>query len=167
MKPLTWLDLRLMLVRQPGISALLGIIVVLSMLLLNQPTSNREASSAPGLNPARIVAAQRSFLGVLIPAGELATAQQTVLDAASHHRLQVAAVEHGQEPDPVGGFTIASMRMPVSGSYSDIRAFIDNILKNQPALSIRHLSIQREQRDGSGALNATLTLQFFVGRELR
>jgi hypothetical protein len=167
MKPLTWLDLRLMLRCQPAMAALLGFIVVLTFLLLNQPAPNRDLSSAPGLDPARVIAAQRTFHGILIPADGLSAAQQSVLDAASQHVLQVGAVEHGQEPDPLGGFTVASMRMPVSGSYNSIRAFIDQILTQQPALSIRHMVIQREQRDDSPTLNAALTLQFFVGRSTR
>jgi len=167
MKPLTWLDLRLMLGRQPAVAALLGIIVALSGVLLAHPPQAPDANLSVGIDPARIIAAQRSFRGTLIAPSALAGAQQAVLEAAVTHRLTVGPVDYAQEVDPAGNFSTASMRLPVSGSYADIRHFVDAALSAQPAMSIRHLSLQREAADGMVVLNATLTVQFLVGEAIR
>ena len=57
------------------------------------------------------------------------------------------------------------MTIPVTGSYADIRAFIASALMKQPALLIRHLSIQQESStEGVLALKATLTVEFLIER---
>lgn len=167
MKPLTWLDLRLMLSRQPAVAALLGVIVALSGALLANPPQTQNAPLSMELDPARIIAAQRSFRGTLIAPSALAAAQQGVLETAASHQLNVGPVDYVQESDPAGGFVTASMRLPVTGSYVDIRRFVDAVLGAQPALSIRHLSLQREAAEGVVVLNATLTVQFLVGEAIR
>lgn len=167
MKPLTWLDLRLMLSRQPAVAALLGIIVALSGVLLAHPPHMQDENLSMDIDPARIIAAQRSFRGTLIAPSALAGAQQAVLEAAASQRLTIGPVDYAQEVDPAGNFSIASMRLPVTGSYADIRRFVDAALSAQPAMSIRHLSLQREAADGMVVLNATLTLQFLVGEAIR
>lgn len=167
MKPLTWLDLRLMLGRQPAVAALLGIIVALSGVLLAYPPQAQDANLSMAIDPARVIAAQRSFRGTLIAPSALAGAQQAVLEAAASHRLTIGLVDYAQEVDPAGNFSTASMRLPVTGSYADIRHFVDAALSAQPAMSIRHLSLQREAADGMVVLNATLTVQFLVGEAIR
>lgn len=168
MKSLTWLDLRLMLSRQPAVAALLGIIVALSGFLLAHPPQVQDANHlSMGIDPARVIAAQRSFRGMLIAPSALAAAQQAVLEAAVSQRLTVGPVDYAQEVDPAGNFSTASMRLPVTGSYADIRHFVDAVLSAQPAMSIRHLSLQREAADGMVVLNATLTVQFLVGEAIR
>jgi len=167
MRVLTWLDLRLMLSRQPAVAALLGIILALSGVLLAHPPQAQDANMPTAIDPARIIAAQRSFRGTLIAPAALAGAQQAVLEAAASHRLNVGLVDYVQEVDPAGNFSTASMRLPVTGSYADIRHFVDAVLASQSAASIRHLSLQREAADGMVALNATLTMQFLVGEAIR
>lgn len=167
MKPLTWLDFRLMLSRQPAVAALLGIIVALSGVLLAHPPQAQDANLSMAIDPARVIAAQRSFRGTLIAPSALAGAQQSVLEAAASHRLTVGPVDYAQEVDPAGNFSTASMRLPVTGNYADIRHFVDAVLNSQPAMSIRHLSLQREAADGMVVLSATLTVQFLVEEAIR
>ncbi|RIX49507.1 MAG: hypothetical protein D3M94_00400 [Rhodocyclales bacterium GT-UBC] len=167
MKSLTWLDLRLMFGRQPALAALLGIIVALSGVLLAHPPQTQEANLSLAVDPVRIIAAQRSFRGTLIAPAALAGAQQAVLELAATYRLTVGPVDYAQEVDSAGNFKTASMRLPVSGSYADIRHFVDAALSAQPAMSIRHLSLQREATDGTVALSATLSVQFLVGEAIR
>lgn len=163
-----WLDLKLMLYRQPAVAALLGIIVVLGGLLLMQPPARPVSPVAASVDPARVLAAQRNFRALLLAPDALAGAQQSVLAAAAAHHLGVGQIDYAEEPDQAGRFTLASMRLPVVGSYADIRAFVDAVLAAQPALAIRHLNIQRET-NGAGvfALNATLTVQFLVAETSR
>lgn len=167
MSELGWLDLRLMLSRQPLVASIFGAIVVLAGVLLMQPPDSEVISSSAGPDPARILAAQRSFRGTLIAPSALAGAQQAVLEAAASHRLGLGAVEYAREPDSVGGFDNASMRFTVTGSYTDLRGFAAAILNSQTAVSIRHLSLRREFSDGLATVNGTFTVQFLVGEAIR
>lgn len=163
MKTLSLLDLRLMLSRQPLIALLLGLILLLAgVLLIRQPQVQPKLNDAP--DPARSVAARQIFQDILIPAGELAKAQQALLDSAASHQLIVGRVEYAMENEPGTAFTRSSMNLPVSGRYADIRAFIENALASQPAMAIRHLSIQRENADPGMVVSATLSAQFVVAR---
>lgn len=164
----TALDLRLMFSRQPGLMILLGALVVLIVVILARPSQARPVATAPSIDAARIVAAQRNFRRLLIPSADLAAAQQAVLDIAASHHLSVGRVDYTQEADTAGRFVRASMRLPINGRYADIRAFLEGSLAGQPAMSIRHLSIQREAAtEPSSVLTATLTAQFLVGEALR
>ncbi len=161
----TLLDLRLMLSRQPATAVLLVSILALSAWLFSQQSENQPEGMLNTIDPARIVAAQRTFQSMLIPPNELAKAQQAMLDSATQHQLSIGHVEYAQEAEAGAGFTRSSMNLPLTGSYTDIRTFIDNALATQPALLIRHLSIQREtSSEENSALKATLTAQFLIGR---
>jgi hypothetical protein len=60
------------------------------------------------------------------------------------------------------------MHLPLSGRYADIRAFLASALASQPALSFRHLAIQRNApTDLNSTLTATLTAQFLLGEQAR
>ena len=159
------LDFRLMVARQPLTALLLGGIIACALWLAMQPSEMDARPGAGGVDPARIVAAQRNFQAILIPPSGLAKAQQTLLESASGHQLNVGHVEYAQETEADPGFVRASMSFPVTGRYADIRAFIEGALARQPALLIRRVTIQN---DGSGEdsqlLKASLSVKFLIGR---
>lgn len=161
----TLLDLRLMLTRQPLTALLLGGILALAGWLLSHHAETQPATLNNTLDPARIVAAQRNFQSLLIPPAELAKAQQTLLESAARHQLSVGQVEYAQESEAGAGFTRSSINLSLSGSYANLRTFIDHALATQPALLIRHLSIQRESNPEEIVLKTTLTAQFLTGRQ--
>lgn len=162
---LTLLDLRLMLSRQPLMALFFGGILALAGWLLTHQSDIQPTAMNNSIDPARIVAAQRNFQSMLIPAADLAKAQQVILDSAAKHQLTVGHVEYAQEIEAGAGFARSTMSLPVTGNYGDIRAFIDSALASQPALLIRHLSIQRETAtEENFALKATLTAQLLSGR---
>ncbi len=159
------LDLRLMLRRQPVMALLFGGILALAGWLLTHQAEIQPVIMDNSIDPARIVAAQRNFQSMLIPAAELAKAQQAILDSAAENQLSIGHVEYTEEVEVGAGFARSTMNFPLTGSYGDIRAFIDSALASQPALLIRHLSIQRETAtEENFALKATLTAQFLTGR---
>ena len=161
----TLLDLRLMLARRPLLSLFIGAIVLLLIGLVVQPQPVQPGELNGTSDPARVVAAQRHFQSMLIPAADLAKAQQAILDGAVSHQLAVGRVEYAQEADIGAGFARSTMNLPVRGRYADIRAFIESSLISQPAMSIRHLTIQRETSgEADFVLAATLTAQFLIGR---
>jgi hypothetical protein len=160
----TPLDLRLLLARRPVLALLPGLLAVAAIWLLARPAQSPEPVTDTAGDTARIVAAQRNFRAVLIAPGALAASQQELLEAASRHHLTVGQVDYVQEANAAGRFSQAGMNLPLSGRYVDIRAFLDSALANQPALSFRHLAIQRNaSADSNLPLTATLTVQFLVG----
>lgn len=163
MKAPTMLDVHLMLRRQPLTALLLGLIILMAGILLGQPPQVRPALYGTS-DPARVIAAQRQFQGILIPAAELATTQQAILDSADAHQLTVGRVEYAMENEEGADFARASMNLPVTGRYADIRAFIESALGSQAAMAIRQLSIQRESADAGSIVTATLNAQFLVAR---
>jgi hypothetical protein len=161
MKNLSVLDLRLMLTRQPLIALLLGLIVLLTgVLLIKQPPAQPMLDNTP--DSARTLAAQRDFHAILIPLAELTKAQQAMLDSAAGYQLIIGRVEYAMENEAGAAFGRASMNLPVTGPYVDIRAFIASALASQPAMVLRHLSIQRENTEAGGTVSATLNVQFLV-----
>lgn len=159
------LDFRLMLGRQPTTALLLAAILVLFVWLLTHASADKPQMPISGADPARVVAAQRNFQSILIPSSGLAKAQQVILDSAASHQLRLGQVDYTQEVEGDSGFSRSTMTIPVTGSYADIRAFIASALMKQPALLIRHLSIQQESStEGAFALKATLTVEFLIER---
>ena len=165
---ITFLDIRLMLARQPGIAFLLCLLVVVAGWLLAHPPQAQPAEMPAGLDPARLIAAQRSFRSLLIPPAKLAAAQQALLDAAASQHLSIGQVDYSKEVDAAGGFSQVSMRLPVTGRYGDIRTFLEGAITDQPAFSLRHLGMQRETTSHvDSTVTATLTAQFLVGEPMR
>lgn len=161
----TLLDLRLMMTRQPFTALCLGVVIVLTTWLLRGPSDIGSHESNGGIDPARLVAAQRNFQAILIPSSGLAKAQQALLESATSHQLTIGQVEYAQETEAESGFVRSSMIFPVTGRYVDIRTFIESALAKQPALLIRHLNIQHESAaEENSALKATLTAHFLIGR---
>lgn len=163
---LSWLDLRLMLSRQPGASLLLAGVIVAIFWLFTHPPEPAVPAASPGVDPARLAAARHSFRNILIAPAALASSQQALLETAATHQLAVGQVDYAQESN-AAGFVQASMRLPLTGRYADIRAFLSSALAAEPALAIRHLSLQRDAGDNSTTVTASLTLQFLVGESGR
>lgn len=165
---ITLLDLRLLFARRPALFLLPGLLVVAAIWLLARPSQPPAPVTDTAGDAARIVAAQGNFRAVMIAPAALAASQQELLETASRHHLTVGQVDYVQEAHAAGQFSQAGMNLPLSGRYADIRAFLDSALANQPALSFRHLAIQRNtSADPNSQLAATLTVQFLVGESSR
>ncbi len=100
----------------------------------------------------------RAFLAVLIPRTELEVRQREVLEAAARHNLVPGRVDYGYENNETGRFGIASLQLPLQGSYADLRAFLATVLAAQPALALRELNLRRA--DDSRSIEARLRLDF-------
>lgn len=164
------LDLRLILIRQPMLAFLLFLIVLATFWVLAHPPQEPPSATEMAVDPARIIAAQRNFRNILIAPDSLAAAQQELHANASSHHLTIGQVDYEHEADTTGGFSQVSMRLPVTGRYDDFRAFIDSALASQPAMSIRHLTIQRNTNadaQANSSVTATLTAQFLLGAPVR
>lgn len=102
----------------------------------------------------------RAFRAVLIPRGELEARQGEVLDAVARHGLTVGHIAYAAENRAAGQFGLATLQMPLRGSYADLRAFIATVLAAQPALAVEDLAIQRNVLDST--VEARLKLAFFT-----
>jgi len=102
----------------------------------------------------------RAFRAVLVPRGELEARQGEVLDAVARHGLTVGHIDYAAENRVAGQFGLATLQMPLRGSYADLRAFIAAVLAAQPALAVEDLAIQRNTLDS--AVEARLKLAFFT-----
>jgi hypothetical protein len=168
---LSLLDLHLLVSRSPNVAMLLGIMALSIVGLMAVTNRGPEVNSSPIAVSDSTAVAQRNFRAILIERSALDAAQQRIFEAATSHHLSVGRVDYAQETDQSGRFTVASMRFPVIGRYHDIRAFIESALAVQPALSLRHLLIERESspvaNEMNALLSATLTMQLLLGERER
>jgi len=160
------LDLQL-LVRRYGWPAvgLLLLPFVVALVLLGLWQAERNAS--PGLvlptdGVRQLETHRRAFRAVIIPRGELESRQRAVLDAAARHGLTPGRVDYAYANSPAGDFGLATLRLPLTGSYADLRAFLAAALAAEPGLAVRDLSIQR--RPAEPGVEAQVGLVFHTER---
>lgn len=167
-KTVTLLDLRLLFARRPSLLLVPGMLVAAAIWLLGHSSQPPARVTETAVDAARILAAQRNFRSVLIAPAALAATQQELLETASRHHLAVGQVDYAQEAQAAGRFAQASMHLPLTGRYADVSAFLASALASQPALSFRHLAIQRNtSTESNSTLTATLTVQFLLGEPAR
>lgn len=146
------LTIELMLRRHgwPVILAL-ALLAAIPAALLMLATGHREAPTVvPAADGSRqLDEHQRAFIALLIPRGEIEACQRGVLEAALRHGLAPGRVDYGYENSEAGRFGVATLQMPLRGSYMDLRAFLATVLTAQPALAVRDLAMRRAAA-GSG-----------------
>jgi len=84
--------------------------------------------------------------------------------AAARHGLALPSAQYQATQatrDAAGAFKKYAMVMPVQASYPALRAWLAEILNNQPALSLDDLSLQRSSTD-TDVLEARVRLTLFV-----
>lgn len=106
----------------------------------------------------------RAFHSLLIPQQELDARQQAVIQAAIGQGLQAGRIDYGIMPPAQGSrFRVATLTLPLRGTYKDFRAFITAVLADHPALAIEDLSIQRTTHGPQ--VEARLRLAFYATAE--
>ena len=105
----------------------------------------------------------RAFRILLIPRGEIEARQADLLETAARHGLVVGQLDYGQETRVAGQFGLATLQLPLRGSYPDLRAFLAAMLAAHPALAVEDLAIQRDPMSPTGnGIEARLKLAFFT-----
>jgi hypothetical protein len=137
-----------LLLRRHGWPALMGValLVTLAAVVLIWAMMPK---AAPTMVPAtdgsrQLDAHYRAFLALLIPRDELEARQRSVLDAAARLGLSSGRVDYGYENSETGQFGIATLQLPLRGSYADLRSFFATALEAQPALAVRTLAMRRD-----------------------
>ena len=105
----------------------------------------------------------RAFRTLLIPRGEIEARQADLLETAARHGLTVGQLDYGHENRVAGQFGLATLQLPLRGSYPDLRAFLAAMLAAHPALAVEDLAIQRDPMSSTGnGVEARLKLAFFT-----
>ena len=135
--------------------------VVAALLVVRAGSPTRDAPTAtvqPIDGSRQLEERQRAFRRMLVPRAELDTSQPGVLEEAARHGLKLGRIDYGFENRPAAHFAVATLQMPVRGTYTDFRAFLARVLAAHPAAAVDDLSIQRDAA-GNG-IEARLRLAF-------
>lgn len=137
--------------RRHGWPAMAGILALVGLTLLMLAGALVHQKPEPIVLPTdgsrQLEAHQRAYRAILVPRGELEERQREVIDALLRHGLRAGRIDYGFENHESGRFGVATLQMPLQGSYADLRRFLATTLAAQPALAIEDLAIQRESAD--------------------
>ena len=97
------------------------------------------------------------FLDSFSPLNSLPAELGKIYRAAEHENLQLAQGEYRLVQDKPVKLAHYQIRLPVKGSYTQIRRFLSAVLAEVPGLSLENVSFQR-QKIGDVALNAEIKL---------
>ena len=154
---LSRLDLHLLADRHPGWLLMVALLLLGTFFFLRQ---SAPVAVQPLQDTHQLQIAEQQFRASLLSSADLANAQQAIVDLAQQHALSLGRIDYTPEAEPQGGFTRVGMRLPLSGRYADLRSFIDESLRQQPALALRQLTMEQ----GSNyTVQATLTVEFLLG----
>jgi hypothetical protein len=138
---------------------------LLALYFLRQPGP---APSAAPTDTHQTIQAEQALRQTLLAPEAVAAAQQAFLDSAQALSLNIGRIDYTQETDPPAKLSRLSLRLPLSGPYADIRQLMERSLRQQPALAIRQLSIERQAGEGVDLLvQATLTVEFLINEAAR
>ena len=85
----------------------------------------------------------------------------TLLELAGHHALEIRRSEFQLGKDKESGLLRYSVSMPLSGSYAQLRGFVEDALACDAALSLDRLRLRRASSDAS-LVEAQLTWSFYM-----
>jgi hypothetical protein len=106
----------------------------------------------------------QKFRAYLISRAALPSVAQTLVTEAGKAGLTVAQADYQLRPSPDSDYLTYRISLPVQGSYTSIRAFIDAFLNALPAAALTELSFNRDNV-GMGNLESKLEFVVFVRAE--
>jgi len=120
----------------------------------SRPADNSPAAHAIESGPERFLAA--------FPAADARQARvATLLELAGHHALEIRRSEFQLAKDKESGLLRYSVTMPLSGSYAQLRGFVEDALASDAALSLDRLRLRRASAAAS-TVEAELTWSFYM-----
>lgn len=102
----------------------------------------------------------RDFRTILIPRDDIDARQRDVVEMAVRYGLAIGRIDYADESRESGPYGMATLRMPLRGSYTDLRGFLASVLKAHPALAVEEFALQRDPA-GNG-IEARLKLVFLA-----
>ena len=120
----------------------------------SRPADNGVAGHAIDSGPERFLAA--------FPAADARQARvATLLELAGHHGLEIRRSEFQLGKDKESGLLRYSVTMPLTGSYAQLRGFVEDALACDAALSLDRLRLRRAS-PGASLVEADLTWSFYM-----
>lgn len=119
-----------------------------------RPADNGQAAHTAESGPERFLAA--------FPTADARQARvATLLELAGHHALEIRRSEFQLGKDKASGLLRYSVTMPLSGSYAQLRGFVEDALACDAALSLDRLRLRRAS-SGASLVEADLTWSFYM-----
>ncbi len=101
------------------------------------------------------------FVAAFPAADERQSRVATLLELAGHHALEIRGGEFQLVRDKASGLLRYSLTMPLSGSYAQLRGFIEDALATDAALSLDRIRLRRASAVAS-SVEADLTWSFYM-----
>ena len=107
--------------------------------------SIRAANDAPPADNATLDSQRyRSFQARLAAPADRATLLKQVFAHASAAGIPLAQGDYALIAEPEGGYDRLQIMLPLKGTYPQIRAFVDGMLEEIPAISLDEISFRRD-----------------------
>lgn len=118
-----------------------------------------QARSRPA--PAPVLDPEQALLSSLPGPDSIAEFVEFIHDEATRHNLTVDSADYRAETPLAGKAIRYRVSLPVNGSYTQLRAWIDQVLAQKTSASLDEVAIKRES-DGAGVLNGRVQLSYFT-----
>lgn len=92
---------------------------------------------------------------------EAAAALKRVFDAARGEGIELMRGDYRQVQEQGAGFKRYQFTLPVAGTYPEIRAFLSDVLADEPALALNGLLLRRDSIE-SPEVEATLRFTLYL-----
>lgn len=113
---------------------------------LQTRAANSRAAPTPAAPPATGSAFHyRAFRETLADEEQVLPGIKAVLDSAAAHRLTSTRAEYLRAADANAQAETLQMTLPVKGRYSDVRRWIEDILRRQAYVAVNELAFKREE----------------------
>lgn len=87
-----------------------------------------------------------------------------IYSAARRHGLQLAQGDYHATQENTGRLLRYQITLPVKGSYSQLRHFIDTVLSDIPHLALNNISFER-QKIGEGLIEGKIKFTLYLDRQ--
>jgi hypothetical protein len=124
--------------------------------------ARRALQSASAVAQARRLASGPTQFAAAFPASDARQSRvAALLELAVHHALSLRRSEFQLTQDKATGLVRYSVSMPLSGPYVQLRAFVEEALAGDNALSLDHLQLRRASANAS-VVEADLKWSFYM-----
>jgi anion-transporting ArsA/GET3 family ATPase len=104
---------------------------------------------------------QLAFRAVLVEQRRLPDELSQVLAAVESHGLAMARVDYKRSDQRDAGISVLEVRLPVRGSYFQVRQFIESVLVQHPGAAFQEIGLERVDIGASEVL-AKLKLSIYL-----
>lgn len=129
----------------PRLDAELTAKVAILNALQARVANSREPSSAAALPAAGSAFHYQVFRETLVDDEQVLPSVKAILDAAADHRLISTRAEYVRAVDANAQAETLQMTLPVKGRYSDVRRWVEEVLRMQAYVAVNELAFKREE----------------------